>query len=363
MLFRSAATVAADPVEIKWFCCLGTGDNMDYQVPVEQQVVDDWNAAHPEIHVTLEVVPNVSAKDTLLTENAAGNPPDVVGPAGVAGSNGFYGQWLDLAPLIEESGYDLSQFPEAAVQAFAVGGQGQLGLPFATYPSMIYFRPSLFEEAGLAMPPTAYGEPYVMPDGSEVDWSWDTITEIGKILTVDANGNDATSADFDPENIVQYGFHQPWNGAPEWGTWFKAGQLLQPDGTTLAIPEGWTEAWQWMHDSVFVHHIQPSYDVTAAAEWGEQNAFPTGKIAMALSYTWYTCCLGDAIAGDWNIAPVPSWNGAVSPDLNADTFRISAGSKHPAEAFQFMTYLIGEDRKSTRLNSSHIPLSRMPSSA
>ena len=79
-----AATVAADPVEIKWFCCLGTGDNMDYQVPVEQQVVDDWNAAHPEIHVTLEVVPNVSAKDTLLTENAAGNPPDVVGPAGVA---------------------------------------------------------------------------------------------------------------------------------------------------------------------------------------------------------------------------------------------------------------------------------------
>ena len=70
-----AVTAAADPVEIKWFCCLGTGDNMDYQVPVEQQVVDDWNAAHPEIHVTLEVVPNVSAKDTLLTENAAGNPP------------------------------------------------------------------------------------------------------------------------------------------------------------------------------------------------------------------------------------------------------------------------------------------------
>ena len=28
-----------------------------------------------------------------------------------------------------------------------------------------------------------------------------------------------------------------------------------------------------------------------------------------------------------------------------------------------LTAMVGEDRKSTRLNSSHIPLSRMPSSA
>ena len=81
---------------------LGTGTDAETQVPVQQAVVDEWNAAHPEIQVTLEVVPNPSAKDTLLTENAAGNPPDVVGPAGVAGSNGFYGNWLDLTDLIAE---------------------------------------------------------------------------------------------------------------------------------------------------------------------------------------------------------------------------------------------------------------------
>ena len=34
-----------------------------------------------------------------------------------------------------------------------------------------------------------------------------------------------------------------------------------------------------------------------------------------------------------------------------------------AEVAQAQTMVLAEDRKSTRLNSSHIPLSRMPSSA
>ena len=83
----SSSTAPTDEVvQLRWFVGLGTGDNVETQVPVEQEVVDAWNAANPNIQVTLEVVPNVDAKNTLLTQNAAGNPPDVVGPAGVAGS-------------------------------------------------------------------------------------------------------------------------------------------------------------------------------------------------------------------------------------------------------------------------------------
>jgi multiple sugar transport system substrate-binding protein len=337
-----SAASPTGPVAITWFVGLGTGTDAETQVPVQQAIVDEWNAAHPEIQVTLEVVPNPSAKDTLLTENAAGNPPDVVGPAGVAGSNGFYGNWLDLTDLIAESNYDLSQFPEAAVKSFNVGGQGQLGLPFATFPSMMYFVPSLFEEAGLNLPPTAYDEKYTMPDGSKVDWSWDTVREIGMLLTVDSAGKNATEAGFNPNNIVQYGYGQPWNGAPEWGSWFKAGQFLGSDGKTLSVPDGWVDAWTWTHDGIFKDHFIPSGDVIAQKEWGEGNAFPTGKIAMGMSYLWYTCCLGDVVKTDWNIAPAPSYKGTVSPDMNADTFRISKGSKHPKEAFTFMTYLLGE---------------------
>ncbi|MFM7782593.1 MAG: extracellular solute-binding protein, partial [Candidatus Limnocylindrus sp.] len=96
----TSSTEPTEVVQLRWFVGLGTGDNVETQVPVQQAVVDRWNAANPNIQVTREVVPNADAKNTLLTQNAAGNPPDVVGPAGVAGSNGFYGQWLDLTPLI-----------------------------------------------------------------------------------------------------------------------------------------------------------------------------------------------------------------------------------------------------------------------
>lgn len=345
----SSSTAPTEVVQLRWFVGLGTGTDVETQVPVQQEVVDAWNAAHPNIQVTLEVVPNADAKNTLLTQNAAGNPPDVVGPAGVAGSNGFYGQWLDLAPLIGDANYDLSQFPAAAVEAFKVGGQGQLGLPFASFPSFMYFRPSLFEEAGLNLPPSTYGDQYEMPDGTMVDWSWDTVREVGMLLTVDSAGKDATEAGFNPKKIVQYGYAQPWNGAPEWASWFKPGQFLQSDGKTVAAPDGWVDAWQWYNDAAFKDYFMPNADVSAKEEWGAGNAFPTGKIAMGQSYTWYTCCLGETIGTDWNIAPAPSWNGsAATPDLNADTFRISAGSKHPAEAFQFMTYLLG-DASSTLL--------------
>ena len=338
----SSSTAPTEVVQLRWFVGLGTGTDVKTQVPVQQEVVDAWNAAHPNIQVTLEVVPNADAKNTLLTQNAAGNPPDVVGPAGVAGSNGFYGQWLDLAPLIGDANYDLSQFPAAAVEAFKVGGQGQLGLPFASFPSFMYYRPSLFEEAGLNLPPATYGDKYEMPDGTMVDWSWDTVREVGMLLTVDSAGKDATEAGFNPKKIVQYGYAQPWNGAPEWASWFKPGQFLQSDGKTVAAPDGWVDAWQWYNDAAFKDYFMPNADVSAKEEWGAGNAFPTGKIAMGQSYTWYTCCLGDVLGEDWNIAPTPSNGGTISNDMNADTFRISAGSKHPKEAFEFMTYLLGE---------------------
>ena len=51
-----------------------------------------------------------------------------------------------------------------------------------------------------AYPPHEVGDQY---EGKE--WTWATVRELAMKLTVDANGNDATSADFDPANIVQCG--------------------------------------------------------------------------------------------------------------------------------------------------------------
>ena len=43
------------------------------------------------------------------------------------------------------------------------------------------------------------------------------MSELALKLTVDGNGNNATSGAFDPENIVQFGYHHQWADLRGWG--------------------------------------------------------------------------------------------------------------------------------------------------
>jgi multiple sugar transport system substrate-binding protein len=195
---RASATNSI-PVQIRWFVGLGTGSDPG-QIAIEQEVVDDFNATHSDIQLTLDVVPFDQARAVLADQIANGNSPDIVGPVGWGGSNAFHDQWLDLDPLITAASYDTSQFPQELVDLYQTD-LGQEGLPFALFPSALYFNAPMFVNAGLYYPPARYGEQYEMPDGTLVDWNWDTIATIGKLLTLDASGKNATELGFDTNNI------------------------------------------------------------------------------------------------------------------------------------------------------------------
>src|SRR5258706_2996075 len=207
---------------IRWFVGLGTGTDAA-QIPVQEDVVKDFNASQDKIQLILEMIPHASGRDTLSTEIASGNGPDIVGPVGWAGSNDYYGQWLDIAPLIKSSGFDTSIFDPALIKFYQVEGQGQVGLPFAVFPGAIYYVPAMFDEAGLKYPPTKYGDKYEL-DGKQVDWTWDTVTEVAKRLTVDVNGNDATQDGFDATKIVQVGYASQFQSTMSRATFYRGAQ-------------------------------------------------------------------------------------------------------------------------------------------
>ena len=79
-----ASEPAAEAVEIEWYVGLGTGENEE-QIPAEEAVVEAFNAANPDVHLTLTVVDNTEASDTLATRIAAGDAPDIIGPIGILG--------------------------------------------------------------------------------------------------------------------------------------------------------------------------------------------------------------------------------------------------------------------------------------
>jgi multiple sugar transport system substrate-binding protein len=337
---------AGEKVQIRWFVGLGTGTNPE-QVAAQEEVVADFNASQDNIELVLEIVPYDSARDTLSTQIASGAGPDIVGPVGWGGSNDFYGQWLDIAPYIEESGFDLSVFDPALVEFYQTE-EGQVGLPFAVFPGAMFFQPAMFDEAGLNYPPQTYGEKYVMPDGTEVDWNWDTITQIAKLLTVDVNGKNSTEEGFDPSQIVQVGYAPQWQSIQSIGTFYGgAAKIYSGDAKgsyESTIPDSWKEGWKWYYDGMYGE--QPyiaTGPLSGAPEFGNGNLFNAGKAAMGLTQTWYTCCLADfknaGLEFQLGIQPIGA-NGEVAGRVDADTFRILKTTKHPKEAFEVLAYLI-----------------------
>ena len=324
-----------DRVAVRWFVGLGTGTNPP-QIETQNQVVEQFNASQTAIYLQLEIVPNNSAYQILKTEIAAGNAPDIVGPVGVRGANGFKGLWLDLTPYIEENNVDLSVYDPALVEFWKITGEGQVGLPFAVFPSFLYYNVDLFQEAGLPEPPHEFGEQY---DGAE--WDIDALTELAKKLTVDTNGNDATSADFDRDNIVQYGFVHQWTDARGQATLFGPASFVADDFETAQIPDNWRAAFNWLYDGIWGDQpFYPSDTVIASDLLGAGNPFNSGNVALASTHLWFTCCQRDV--ANWNIAVVPSYNGETTAKLHADTIRILASTQHPDEAFTVLTYLLGE---------------------
>src|SRR5215212_8941029 len=337
---------------IRWYCCLGGGDAPE-QVDVERQVIEDWNSTHEDIKIAGEFVLYAQAYDTLTSEIAGGNPPDVIGPVGYGGANAFPDRWLDLAPLIESTNYDLSQFVNEQVDFFKVGDT-QVGIPFAIYPSELYYQRGMFDEIGLAEPPHKYGEKYKVQgelataafgvaEGTEVEWDYDAVRTLAKLLTVDAAGNDATQSAFDPTTITQYGFEPQRDDMRGLGAFFGPGQLAGgADGKTAQIPDPWAAAWKYYYEGIWTDHTiveGPKYEST---DWNPDGVpFCNGQVAMAVNWLWSTYCLS-AAGDDWDIAAVPAYAGTQTAAFNADTFRIWKDTAHPDEAFQVLTYLLGD---------------------
>jgi multiple sugar transport system substrate-binding protein len=341
---NSSSSGGTGAVEITWFCCLGGGDAED-QVTVEQAVVDDFNASQTAIHLTFQFVPYDGAFDALSTRIGAQDFPDVVGPLGIGGGNAFPNQWMDLSDLIEQNNYDMTQFPANTVDVYHLPDEGQIGIPFAFYPSVLFYKKDHFTEAGLNEPPHKYGDPYVMPDGTEVEWNYDTVREIAKLLTVDENGLDATDPDFDADNIVQWGFEPQRDDLRQTGAYWGAGRLVSDDLTTAQIPPAWAAAWHWFYDGMWKDHFAMTGDQFESPDFNPSDyPFFTGNVSMSENYLWSTYGVADA-GDDWDLAAIPSYNGNTTAAFNADTFRIMKGSKHPAEAFTVLKYLLDDSRE------------------
>ena len=307
----------------------------------EKAWVDSYNASQKDVYLSLEIVDNSIAAGNLKTQIAAGNAPDIIGPVGIEGLNLFRDQLLDLAPLVASSGYTQPGVDPKLTEFFKIGeGGSQIGLPFAVYPSFIFFNKDLFDEAKLPYPPTKVGELY-----NGKPWDMAAVRELGMKLTVDKNGNDATSADFDPESVEQWGFDVQYhdNSARAETAMFGAGSPVADDGKTAQVPDYIANGEKWFNDGIWKDHFIPNANQVASTLLNAGGEFASGNLAMNEGHTWFTCCItptAPAKPFDFGFAVAPAYNGVTTAPLHVDTFSILKTTKVPDEAFKALTAMV-----------------------
>ncbi len=326
---------------VRWFIGLGAG-TQPAQIGPEQAFISAYNASQTDVYIQYEIVDNTQAATILKTQIAAGNAPDIIGPVGVEGLNLFADQLLDLKPQIASTGYQSTGVDQALVDFFNSLGQNgaTVGLPFAVYPSFIFYNQDLFEEADLPLPPTKVGDLY---DGKP--WDLDALRTLAMKLTVDKNGKDATSPDFDAANIEQWGFESQYmdnyNVRAE-TAFFGTGALIGADGKAV-VPDQMAQGAKWYNDGVWKDHFIPTAAQVTSDLLSGGSEFASGNIAINEGHTWFTCCVTPPAPKKpfkFGFAVQPTVNGTITSPLHADTFSVLKTTKVPDAAFKALTAMV-----------------------
>lgn len=321
------APKANEPVKIQIFVGIGTGDAPD-QVEVEKALESEFNASHEDIQIEFLITLNAEARTKFSTMLASGSAPDLVMPIGIEGVANFQDEWLDISDLVAEDGYDMSDF-----NAAPVAGESFFGLPIGIYPSVFYYNVDMYDKAGVAYPPHEFGTP---------GWTYDKVIADAQLLTLDANGNNATSPNFDPANIVQFG----WDG---WD-WFGSsdpimkfgGNLkgISPDFKTAELTsKPVVDSFKFVQDSIWKYHVRPNGEQVGALFTDDPfspNIVAAWEIQSWMAYaysTWDESFI-------WDVAAIPSQNGVINAQADFDIFTITKSSKHPKEAWEVAKWLL-----------------------
>jgi multiple sugar transport system substrate-binding protein len=309
-----------------------SGEDLQYW----NNAIAAFEAANPGVKVQLEAIPQ-DYGTKLLAQFASGSAPDIfqVGDGDVAK---FQAQGVvdDLAPYISgKDGFDMAElYPAVAAFGEVAGSTYYLTKDYS--PLVMYYNKEQFEAAGVDLPTDK--------------WTWDDLVAAAQKLTLDANGKDATAADFDPTNIQRWGIWLPnsW-GDTAWERgilpiiYQNGGSQVSEDGTTTTgymNSEANVAALQWYVDLFKKYHVAPSK--SDYASFSGVDLFSTGQVSMMWTGVWpmNSYITGDsALTFDFGANILPAGAKGNANALCWAGFGLNSSSQNKDAAWAFLKYI------------------------
>jgi multiple sugar transport system substrate-binding protein len=299
--------------------CAPTGGKVSLQfwtwVPGMDQVVAKWNAANPDIQVTVKNTPagNAGTYQNMFNSLKAGTAPDL-GQVEYDTLSSFRLQdgLKDISgcPGVADA---KSKFVDWSWAQAQIGGPGVYAVPQDTGPMALFYRKDIFDANGISVPKT-----------------WDEYA--------------AAAAKLKAKGI--YMTHFPQQDA-NWfdGLLWQAGAKIFDTSNgqvkvSLTDPKAKQVAdyWQKMIDDKLVATNLQGFSPDLYKAWND------GKVASWVSAAWGYSTIRDnakATAGKWAVAPMPQWTAGskAAGNWGGSTTAVLASSKHPAEAAKFALWL------------------------
>ncbi|MCL7424672.1 ABC transporter substrate-binding protein [Streptomyces sp. YS415] len=294
-------------------------------VAVNKELVEEWNASHPDVEVEYVQGSWDSVHDQLLTSFEGGEAPDIVHDASDDLADFAYGGHLaDLTDLLPDR--LKADIPERSWQTVTFG-DGIYGVPFLQEPRVLIANATWLRKSGVRIPTP------------EHPWTWPEFRRITEELSGD-------------------------------GTYGVAWPLKEPVSATLNLSlsaggqlfhrnaDGKVEIRFKTADEVVPRtiHDQVNSDGSASGSTlgsGGSDTLPGffgGRYAMVpLGFSYRQQIVQQAPEGfDWRVLPAPAGADGLTQGVSPQTLSVAADSPHPEEAAEFIDFLL-QPRNMVRL--------------
>ena len=297
--------------------------------PVDQTagwagLVDEFVKANPGTTVETQVTPFDEYLAKLLTQIAAGTPPDVLGV-----ENTPFIQFvrknvlLDLSPLPEvDPSFNSTDFFPKLIGRYTVDGK-VFGIPYDVQPiCCLFYNKTHFDDAKIGYP--------------TAEWKWDDLLAAAQALTKQEG-----------DRTAQYGFYLNETATDRNLFVFSNGGAVAdseetPTKPTFDDPKT-IEGMQFWSDLIHKHKVSPSPAFFQHCGLGGPDLFATGRLSMYVNGYWDLVFSPDKFTQvPFGMQIAPSGNDGTRGYATGGTaYCVSQTTPNKETAWEFVKYFMG----------------------
>ncbi len=296
-----------------------------------RQSFEAFNRVHPDIEVRVNLVAYPTYFNTLRTDVAGGSADDIFWL-----SNAYFAGYADNGRLLNISetfsADAISDWEPAVVDQFTRRG-ALWGVPQLTDGGIaVYYNADLLAAAGID--PAQLNSLRWNPNGD------DTLRPLAARLTVDANGNVAGTAGFDPGRVRQWGYNAANDPQAIYLNYIgSAGGVFQRGDEFAFDNPGAVAAFRYLVGLINDDHVAPPASDTNGNGDFSRNQFLAGRMALFQSGTYNLASIARDARFRWGVAMLPIGPAGRISVTNGIAAAGNSATTHPDAVRQVLAWM------------------------